>query len=604
MRGKILSVFFLIMTIFCINSASAEESISFSDISIENQDAVTLDLDLIDEFNGASVTWTSSDEDVISLEGEVMRPGVNSQPVVVKLTATVNGTSVEFYVTVLPYRNENEVLELSSSKLTFDTLSGDNMNSVKNTLTLPSKDKYGTVIRWESSDTGILKITPDGDGFKGEILQMGFSDGDCLVFLTATMFYGDTFTQKQFYIRIKEFSRIHSYSNNISGVVDEFNDLFTMNNRVYAVRDDLYLPTVNGVNITYASSDPDVVDETGKITRPIGSDKTVTFVVTLQKGYENTHIAYSLVVKPISDDEAAESLEEDLEWVINKISQSNLAAVTGNLALPTSAPNGAIIEYYSSNTAVLENNGNVTRGSADTDVNLRVRVRFADEYLEDTLTVRVKGITVVGGTTVDIGGGSSPAGPSAGGPTAPVPEVTPVAPKYTYSDVTPSHWAYNAIEDLTKRRIVDGNDDGTFGPDDSITREAFVKMLITAMNKPVSRYDTPFTDVSDGAWYYDYVATAVNSGIVNGIEDDFFGVGYNITRQDICVLICRAFYEGQTAEDASCNDFREVSDYAKTAVSVMYKNGILQGDDDGNFNPKATASRAEVAAIFSRLLSK
>ena len=72
----------------------------------------------------------------------------------------------------------------------------------------------------------------------------------------------------------------------------------------------------------------------------------------------------------------------------------------------------------------------------------------------------------------------------------------------------------------------------------------------------------------------------------------------------ICVLIHRAFFAGDTAQDADCNDFGEVSDYAKTAVSVMYDKGILQGDDDGNFNPKKPASRAEVSAIFSRLLSK
>lgn len=154
------------------------------------------------------------------------------------------------------------------------------------------------------------------------------------------------------------------------------------------------------------------------------------------------------------------------------------------------------------------------------------------------------------------------------------------------------------------RGIVDGNDNGTFGPNNSITREAFVKMLVTAMNKPVNNYDTPFKDAKENAWYYGYVATAVNSGIVNGIEDDFFGVGYNITRQDICVLIHRAFFAASTAEPAGCSDFSEVSDYAKTAVSVMYDKGILNDDDNGNFNPKKSASRAEVSAIFSRLLSK
>lgn len=172
---------------------------------------------------------------------------------------------------------------------------------------------------------------------------------------------------------------------------------------------------------------------------------------------------------------------------------------------------------------------------------------FADESRDETITIRVKGVTQQGGAIVPPSGGASPAGASAGGPVTPVPQVTPTQPKYTYSDVTPSHWAYTAIEDLTKRGIVNGNDDGTFGPNDNITREAFVKMLVTAMDSEIMWYETPFKDVAEDAWYYNFVATAVNAGIVNGIEDDFFGVGYNITRQDICVLIHRAFFAGDTA---------------------------------------------------------
>lgn len=242
------------------------------------------------------------------------------------------------------------------------------------------------------------------------------------------------------------------------------------------------------------------------------------------------------------------------------------------------------------------NDGTVNRQTSDTDILLNVKVYFADESRDTTLTIRVKKKTEQGSTEQGVGGNTSPAPPS----TTPAPTEKP---KYRYTDVTPSHWAYTAIENLSNRGVVDGNDDGTFGPDNSITREAFVKMLVTAMNTELKTVEVPFNDVLRDAWYYKYVSTAVEKGIVNGIEDDIFGVGRNITRQDICTLIYRAFYANETADDANCADYASVSDYAKTAVSVMYKHGILEGDDDGNFNPQSNATRAEVAAIFYRLLN-
>ena len=610
MKRKLISVIVAVMTLLqCVSvmaytETEAINALEFTEVSFETQDSVTRDLFFITNFYGHSVTWVSDDEAVVSNTGKIHRPAVGENPATTNITATIGTKSRSFEVTVLPYTSNTEVIEVSTDRLRFSNFTSDKIDDIKSTLSLPATDEYGTLIRWESSDTAILKIVQDGDAFKGIITRPSFSDGSCSVFLTATLLYGDAFAQKQFYLTVSEIDANYVYSSTLSGVVDTFDYQFKMNNNIQAIRGDLALPEVTGATVTYTSSNHDVISTDGKVTRPVDSDKVVLFTANFENGFENTHITYSLIVKPIDEDETIQRLEEDLAWVITQISSTNLGAVTANLTLPAEAPNGSNIAYTSSNPAVLGTDGKVTRPATDTDVSLKIKVYFADEYREGSVTVRVKGITAIGGVAVDTGGGTSPAGPSAGGPVTPVPEVTPVAPKYTYSDVTPTHWAYSAIEDLTKCGIVNGNDDGTFGPNDFITREAFVKMLVTAMDADISNYGTPFSDVSENAWYYNYVATAVNAGIVNGIEDDFFGIGYNITRQDICVLIYRAFYAGETADDADCNDFTQVSDYAKAAVSVMYKNGILQGDDDGNFNPKQSATRAEVAAIFSRLLNK
>lgn len=610
MKRRLISILVMLMmlvqsiSVMAYTEAEAINHLSFSDISFESQNEVTFDLGLINTFKGHTVAWESTDEGVITTKGKVKRPGVGEPDATATLTATIGAKTKTFDVTVKAFESDSEVITFARGKITFDNLSTESIDGITTALILPATDEYGTVIRWESSDNGVLRIVPDGDNYKGEITRASYSDGSSSVFLTASLFYGDAFGQTGFGVTISELDISYVHSTTMTDIVDAFKRAFTTSNNINAIRCDLVLPEVPGAKVTYTSSNPEIITADGKVTRTVGSDETVFFTATLENGYENTHITYSLVVKPVDEDETAVRLEEDLEWAVNQVSSRSFADVTSDFLLPVKAPNGSRISYTSSNPAVFGTDGKVTRPASDIDISLSVRVSFADEYREETLTIRVKGTADNAGPTVSEGGGNtSPAGPSAGGAAIPVPEVTPVAPKYTYSDVTPSHWAYNAIEDLTKRGIIDGNDDGTFGPNEHITREAFVKMLVTAMDVEINWYEIPFDDMSDKAWYYNYVATAVNAGVVNGIEDKFFGVGYNITRQDICVLIYRAFYAGETAEDADCNDFGDVSDYAKTAVSVMYKKGILQGDDDGNFNPKKSASRAEVAAIFSRLLN-
>lgn len=610
MKRKLISILIAIITLMhCIPAMAYSETeainmLEFSYLSFEKQTGITLDVSLPDSFKGHNVVWESTNPEVISNTGKVIRPAVGEPPVTLELIAKIGSKTRTFEVTVLPFENSAEVIALAKSNLKFNKISTENRNNVTTALVLPATDEYGTIIRWESSDSAFLKIVPDGDGFKGEISRAAYSDGNILVFLTATLLYGDANAQTKFYITISEHDVSYIYSSNIVSFIEAFNNEFIMNNNTHAVRDDLILPEIKGATVTYTSSDPDIISNDGKVRRPTEGDKTVYFTATLENGYENTHFTYSLIVKAIDEDEAELRLEEDLQWAVAQISSVTLGAVTEDLKLPTKAPNGSKISYTSSNTAVLGSDGKVKQPAVDTDVFLNVRVYFAETSKEQTLTICVKAKMPSGEVVVVPNGNSSPASPSAGGTAVPVPNVTPAPVKYTYSDVTPSHWAYNSIEDLTKRGIIDGNDDGTFMPSNSITREAFIKMLVTAMELSVNWYETPFTDASESAWYYNYVATAANLGLVNGLENDFFGVGHNITRQDICVLIHRAFYAEETAADANCNDYAQISDYAKTAVSVMYKNGILQGDDDGNFNPKTSATRAEVATIFSRVLGK
>ena len=143
-------------------------------------------------------------------------------------------------------------------------------------------------------------------------------------------------------------------------------------------------------------------------------------------------------------------------------------------------------------------------------------------------------------------------------------------------------------------------------PQDTVTREQFVKMLVLAA-KVETKGAIGFADVPSDAWYYEYVAAAKNNGIVNGVSQTHFGIGLNITRQDIAVMIynsCKA--QGKTFDEQkntlTFDDAVEIKDYAAEAVSQLCAAGIIKGRDNNMFAPTGNATRAEAAELICRML--
>ena len=176
-----------------------------------------------------------------------------------------------------------------------------------------------------------------------------------------------------------------------------------------------------------------------------------------------------------------------------------------------------------------------------------------------------------------------------------------------FSDVPEGHWARAMIEALYTKGVVSGKGLGIFCPEDNITREEFVKLLVTAMNLNTVGDELTFDDVSKEDWFYNYVYTAYNSGIINGISANAFGSGQPITRQDLAVMayntikVCDLEISG--AADSSFKDAASIADYAAEAVAALKGEGILSGDDTGNFRPNDNTTRAEAVKIIYMLIA-
>lgn len=204
------------------------------------------------------------------------------------------------------------------------------------------------------------------------------------------------------------------------------------------------------------------------------------------------------------------------------------------------------------------------------------------------------------GTT---GSGSGGGGGNGGG--VKTPNIAVAAPNkpnessFVFNDMESVSWARDSIEALARRGVINGKADKIFAPNDTVTREEFVKMVVLALNITAEDTSCDFTDVRDDAWYKEYVGKAVRRGLVNGRGDGTFGVGESITRQDIAVILwngIKSKAESKSAAEFIDND--DVSDYAKEAVNAMRYLNIIDGYDDNTFRPNNAATRAEAAKLL------
>lgn len=138
-------------------------------------------------------------------------------------------------------------------------------------------------------------------------------------------------------------------------------------------------------------------------------------------------------------------------------------------------------------------------------------------------------------------------------------------------------------------------------------------MFVTALGRfagvDVSGYSGTggFIDVDADAYYAPYVAWAVEKGITNGIGDELFDINGLVTREQMAVFAERFFkaydipYLSDTDSGKTPSDLAGVSSWARESVLNLYRAGVFQGDQNGNFNPKTTATRAEAATLFMNI---
>ncbi len=180
-------------------------------------------------------------------------------------------------------------------------------------------------------------------------------------------------------------------------------------------------------------------------------------------------------------------------------------------------------------------------------------------------------------------------------------------PTPAFTDIT-GHWAADNILFAASRGLLSGTSDTTFSPGTGMTRGMFVTALgrLAGIN-PDSYKTGKFTDVKADAYYAPYVNWAAQTGIVEGVTAITFAPDTNINREQMAVIMANyakklGYDLPRTLKAVTFADNANISSWAKDAVRAMQQAGILAGKNGNKFDPKGTATRAEVATVLRRFV--
>ena len=163
-------------------------------------------------------------------------------------------------------------------------------------------------------------------------------------------------------------------------------------------------------------------------------------------------------------------------------------------------------------------------------------------------------------------------------------------------------WAAAEIEQAVSTGYVKGYPDGTFRPNDEVTRAEFVAMVDGAFQVPAGQAENTLKDVSTRDWFAQDVSSALAAEFVGGYADGTFRPQQEVSRQEAACMLARLLKLDGTG-DPGFSDAGAVGNWAKTSVSGLVTAGIMSGYPDGTFKPQKAVTRAEAVVMINQALA-
>ena len=165
-----------------------------------------------------------------------------------------------------------------------------------------------------------------------------------------------------------------------------------------------------------------------------------------------------------------------------------------------------------------------------------------------------------------------------------------------FTDVQPTDYFYDAVRYLYHYGAISGYADGTFRPSNVTTRGQLSKIVVLAEGLPIGPITGPhFSDVPESNPFYQYIETAYNRSLISGYSDGTFRPNNNVTRGQLCKIIVQA--SGWPIHTAGGPHFSDVptSNPFYEYIETAYHRGVISGYADGTFHPNSSATRGQFA---------
>lgn len=166
------------------------------------------------------------------------------------------------------------------------------------------------------------------------------------------------------------------------------------------------------------------------------------------------------------------------------------------------------------------------------------------------------------------------------------------------------HWAKDVIEKWMTLGMAGGYPDGTFKPDNGITRAEFMVLINRAFGYSKSGAMT-FNDVKTEDWFFEAVSVAHRAGYISGFEDGSMRPNSLITRQEVALILFRIMkIEANVGRAERFTDAEQIGEWSKGAVGAISNLGFMSGYPNGSFGPKNHIKRGEAVVAINNVMMK
>ena len=181
-----------------------------------------------------------------------------------------------------------------------------------------------------------------------------------------------------------------------------------------------------------------------------------------------------------------------------------------------------------------------------------------------------------------------------------------------FTDTKPNAWYSRHVDFCYDNGLMNGLSEHTFGPNNSVTRGMVVTVLYRMVGQPAVSGSSGFSDVPKGKYYSNAVIWAQGLGVVKGFEDGTYRPNDNVTREQLAAILYRFSISKGESINSMANligfpDYNKVHSYAKTAIAWAVAEGIIGGVNSNGkdyLQPTNSATRAQFATIISRYLQR